>query len=149
MIKWDISAAFLAKSFAHRFNFFQSMTKTIIKYVLIVCAVLYLGQIEIKDRSLGSYFVTGTKGLMTWTFTELAQHPWVAKVANAKSLSKWFPFGEAQKKNSFLNEARITTSTSLEEDSVSEEELNDNEVDETAIENESQLEDSTMMSIME
>jgi hypothetical protein len=125
------------------------MNKTIFKYVLIVSAVLYLGQVEIRDRSLGSYFVTGTKGLMNWTFTELAQNPWVVKVVDPKGISKWFPFGESKKKDSFLKEARIATPISPKTEVESEEDLNNIELDETDINSESQPDDSAVMSMIE
>lgn len=136
------------------------MYKSIFRYVLIVCAVLAIGQLNYKERALGDYFVSGTKALGMWGITEVAQHPWVAKVLHPKSLSQWFPLGELkEKKQSLVKEARagLTLPTGASVDNSEENEAeadlfqdeeSDSENEDFILKNGDGMNDSAVMEII-
>lgn len=78
------------------------MYKSALKYCFIVCAVLFVGQIDINQRQLGSYFASGIKGLVAWTGDRLLENPIINKVIHPKGLNHWFPFGEMSRRNPSL-----------------------------------------------
>jgi hypothetical protein len=82
------------------------MYKTLFKYLLVVCAVLMMGQVEIRNRPLGGYFASGVKAFGIWAWTSLATNPTVAKVIHPKGLSQWFPLGEKGRAQPSIKETR-------------------------------------------
>lgn len=129
------------------------MHKAIIKYILIVCAVLAVGQVKYKERVLGDYFISGTKAIGEWGITEFMEHPWVSKVIYPKKVSQWFPFGELKNRRPLVKEARIGF-TVPKEASLNNEDENDSEDeyleedDEITTQSDGELSDSPVMEIM-
>lgn len=105
------------------------MYKVVIKYLLIVCAVLTLGQLEYKDRTLGSYFTGTSKAFGSWAITELAQNPWVAKIVHPKGLDNWFPIGNLNSKKSSLVKEIQAGFGAIEKRSIKEQEETEDDFD--------------------
>ena len=121
------------------------MYKVIIKYILIVCTVLMLGQLEFKSRTLGDYFVSGTKAFGLWTVSEIAQNPWVKKVALYKGFAEWFPLGEMKKKSSLVREKRAGVLVPAPFEKKNKEEMSEDDTDEEFLETELESDDSAVM----
>lgn len=129
------------------------MHKAILKYILIVCAVLAGGQVKYKERVLGDYFISGTKAIGEWGITEFMQHPWVSKVIYPKTVSQWFPVGELKNRQPLVKEGRIGL-TVPQKMSLNDEDENDSEDeseeddDETTTQLDGELNDSPVMEII-
>lgn len=129
------------------------MYKTVIKYLLIICAVLILGQLDINQRQLGSYFTSGLKAFAGWTASRLAENPLFAKIAHPKGLDQWFPFGEMSRKKSPVREIRagLGGQEDIEDGDVEEDEESLAEPDEFSvneIEPEPKPDDAAVMAIL-
>ena len=101
------------------------MYKAIFKYTLIVCAVLLIGQLDINQKQIGSYFASGLKDLTEWIGEKIAENELVAKVIHPKGLDHWFPLGDMNRKGVSLRGNRA---------SLGPQELEDSELDDAGIE---------------
>lgn len=125
------------------------MYKKILKYLVIVCAVLAVGQIEINQKTLGNYFVVGVKDFGLWAAERIVESPWVAKVARPKGLTHWFPIGEMGRNPSSVKETRAGVGASDLTPSDSEEEDEDeSQTKDEFSEVELEADDSAVMSIL-
>jgi len=129
------------------------MYKSILKYLVIVCAVLAIGQIEINRKALGHYFVMGVKALGTYVAEKLVESPLVANVTRPKGFTHWFPMGEMNRKPSSVKETRASVGavdlavSEADNEEVVEDEDESNPKDEFS-EVELEADDSAVMSIL-
>jgi hypothetical protein len=125
------------------------MYKKILKYLVIVCAVLAIGQVEINQRALGNYFVAGVKAFGTWAAEKIVESPMVAKVTRPKGLTHWFPLGQMSRKPSSVKETRAGLGGSdLEPSDSDEEDEEESKTKDEFSEVELEADDSAVMSIL-
>jgi hypothetical protein len=131
------------------------MYKNILKYLVIVCAVLAIGQVEINRKALGLYFVMGVKAVVTYVAEKLVESPWVANVTRPKGLTHWFPMGEMNRKPSSVKETRasvgagdLAVSKADDEEVVEDEDEDESNPKDEFSEVELEADDSAVMSIL-
>ncbi len=129
------------------------MHKIAVKYILIICAVLMIGQLDINRRQLGSYFTSAVKAFGLWTADRLAENPLIAKIINSKGVEHWFPLGEMSRKEPSVRETQAAAGSQgvseLEVSKEDEDEFSENEIDpEPDSDSDSDSDDTAVMAIL-